>query len=109
VCTNLSGALRGAKDVLRAAHEAAGVPEGGELSEDGLITLHEEECLGVCEFAPVVQINSANHDRVTPERMGEMIAALRAGETPEPSRGSAVATFREASRILAGLQPEAIR
>ena len=57
VCTNLSCSLRGAKDVFEAAREAAGVPAGGELSEDGLITLHEEECLGVCEFAPVVQIN----------------------------------------------------
>jgi NADH-quinone oxidoreductase subunit E len=109
VCTNLSCALLGAKDLLEEAHRASGIPPGEELSDDGLITLHEEECLGVCEFAPVVQINSANHDRVTPERMGEMIAALRAGEAPEPSRGSAVATFREASRILAGLQPEAIR
>jgi NADH-quinone oxidoreductase subunit E len=109
VCTNLSCALLGAKDVVEEAHRASGIPNGEELSEDGLITLHEEECLGVCEFAPVAQVNSANHDRVTPERMGELIAALRAGEVPEPSRGPAVATFREASRILAGLQPEASR
>jgi NADH-quinone oxidoreductase subunit E len=109
VCTNLSCALLGARDLVEEAHRASGIPDGEELSEDGLITLHEEECLGVCEFAPVAQINSANHDRVTPERMGELIAALRAGEVPEPSRGPAVATFREASRILAGLQPEASR
>jgi NADH-quinone oxidoreductase subunit E len=109
VCTNLSCALLGAKDVLEEAHGASGIPQGEDLSEDGLITLHEEECLGACEFAPVVQVNSANHDRVTPERMGELIAALRAGDVLEPSRGPAVATFREASRILAGLQPEAAR
>jgi NADH-quinone oxidoreductase subunit E len=103
VCTNLSCALRGAKEVLLAAHEAAGVPEGGELSEDGLITLHEEECLGVCEFAPVVQVNAANHDDVTPERVRELIAELHEGRVPEPSRGTAVGSFKEASRILAGL------
>ena len=106
VCTNLSCALLGAKDVLEAAHRAGGIPHGSELSEDGVITLHEEECLGVCEFAPAVQINAANYDRVTPERMGVLIAALRAGEVPEPSRGPAVGSFREASRILAGLEPE---
>jgi NADH-quinone oxidoreductase subunit E len=106
VCTNLSCALRGANDVLRAAHEAAGVPEDGELSEDGLITLHEEECLGVCEFAPVVQINAANHDGVTPDRVRGLIEELRAGRVPEPSRGPAVGSFREASRILAGLEPQ---
>jgi NADH-quinone oxidoreductase subunit E len=107
VCTNLSCALRGANDVLRAAHDAAGVPEAGELSEDGLITLHEEECLGVCEFAPVVQINAANHDGVTPDGVRELIAQLRDGRVPEPSRGPAVGSFKEASRILAGLEPEA--
>lgn len=109
VCTNLSCALLGAKDVYEAAHRASGIPHGGELSEDGVITLHEEECLGVCEFAPAVQINSANYDRVTPERMGVLIASLRAGDVPEPSRGPAVGSFREASRILAGLEPEADR
>jgi NADH-quinone oxidoreductase subunit E len=107
VCTNLSCALRGAKDVYDAAHRASGIPHGSELSEDDVITLHEEECLGVCEFAPAVQINSANYDRVTPERMGVLIASLRAGQVPEPSRGPAVGSFKEASRILAGLEPEA--
>ena len=106
VCTNLSCALRGANDVLQAAHDAAGVPEAGELSEDGLITLHEEECLGVCEFAPVVQINAANHDGVTPDGVRALITRLREGRVPEPSRGPAVGSFKEASRILAGLEPE---
>ena len=104
VCTNLSCALRGAKDVLQAARTAAGVSPGSELSEDGLITVHEEECLGVCEFAPAVQINVANHDDVTPERVGELVAGLRDGEVPAPSRGRAVASYREASRILAGVE-----
>ena len=48
---------------------------GQEVSEDGLFTLHEEECLGVCDFAPAVQINVANHDNVSPDRMRELIAA----------------------------------
>ena len=104
VCTNLSCALRGAYDVLEAALEAAGVPSGGELSEDGLVTVHEEECLGVCEFAPVVQINAANHDLVTPERVRELVGSLRDGEIPTPSRGPAVGSHRQASRILAGVE-----
>lgn len=104
VCTNLACALRGAKDVYEEAHLAAGMRHGQEMSDDGLITLHEEECLGVCDFAPAVQINFANHDRVTPERMRELIVALRAGEVPTPARGPAAASFRKASRALAGLE-----
>jgi NADH-quinone oxidoreductase subunit E len=103
VCTNLSCTLRGARDVLAAAREAAGIRPGEEVSDDGAITVHEEECLGVCEFAPAVQVNLANHDRVEPARIGELIAALRDGSVPEPSRGPAVESFRAASRVLAGL------
>jgi NADH-quinone oxidoreductase subunit E len=104
VCTNLACMLRGARHVYEAALEAAGLRHGQELSEDGLITLHEEECLGVCDFAPVAQVNFANHDGVTPERMRELISALREGSVPEPSRGPAVESFKGASRVLAGLE-----
>lgn len=104
VCTNLSCALRGAEDVYEAAHREAGIPHGGEMSEDGLFTVHEEECLGACDAAPVVQVDFVNHDRTTPERMAELIDALRRGEVPPPSRGKAPEDFRHASRILAGLE-----
>jgi NADH-quinone oxidoreductase subunit E len=109
VCTNLPCALRGAKDVYRAARDAAGIPPGEETSEDGVFTVHEEECLGVCEFAPSVQVDVASHDRVTPERAAELVAELRRGEVPEPSRGEALGDFKRASRSLAGLDPEETR
>ena len=102
VCTNLACKLRGAAEVFEAAQEAAGITHGEERSADGLFTVHEEECLGACDAAPVVQVDFANHDRVTPERVVELVEALRAGDVPTPSRGRAPKDFREASRILAG-------
>ena len=105
VCTNLSCALRGANDVYEAAHEATGIPHGGELSDDGLFSVHEEECLGACELAPVVQVNVANHDEVTPDRVRAIVGALREGVVPEPARGPAIQSFKAASRLLAGLEP----
>jgi NADH-quinone oxidoreductase subunit E len=104
VCTNLACKLRGAEAVYAAAREAASIGHGEETSPDGRITVHEEECLGVCDFAPVAQINVCNHDRVSPERMRELVRALQAGEMPAPSRGPAFATYRAASRALAGLE-----
>lgn len=104
VCTNLSCALRGAKDVYAAARRAAGVGHGQETSDDGLFTVHDEECLGACDAAPVVQIDFANHDRVTPAEMASLVEALRGGEVPPPARGIAPRDFRHASRILAGLE-----
>lgn len=103
VCTNLPCALRGAKDVYEEAHRATGIPHGGERSDDGLFSVHEEECLGACDAAPVVQVDFANHDRVTPERMRELIERLRGGEVPAPARGEAAEDLRHASLILAGL------
>jgi len=105
VCTNLACMLRGGREVLEAALEATGMRHGEERSDDEMFTVHEEECLGVCDFAPVAQVNFANHDRVTPERMREMIAGLRDGEIPEPSRGGpAMDSFKAASRVLSGLE-----
>jgi NADH-quinone oxidoreductase subunit E len=108
VCTNLSCALRGSARVYEAAHQASGIPHGEELSADGIVTLHEEECLGACEKAPVVSIDLAYHDEVTPERMGELIRILQAGDVPAPSRGEAMRDFRSASRLLAGLDPQEV-
>lgn len=104
VCTNLACKLRGAGAVYEAAHEAAGLAHGQEVSDDGLLTVHEEECLGVCDVAPAVQVNFANHDEVTPHRMQELVGALRAGDVPPPARGPAFASFKAASRALAGLE-----
>ena len=107
VCTNLSCALRGAKDVYAAAQRASGISHGQELSDDEVITLHEEECLGACEKAPVVAVDFMYHDDVTPERMTELIESLRRGEVPAPSRGEPMRDFRAASRVLAGLEVDA--
>ena len=62
--------------------------------------------LPVGDFAPAVQIDFANHDAVTPERMRELIGQLRAGEVPAPARGPAMASFAAASRVLVGLESE---
>lgn len=103
VCTNLSCALRGAKEVFARAYEILG--EGAEdATEDGLFSLHEEECLGACDAAPVVQLNYVNYDRVTPDGVAELIESVRGGEPPTPPRGTVPEDFRTASRILAGLE-----
>jgi NADH-quinone oxidoreductase subunit E len=106
VCTNLSCSLRGARHVYEAGREVLGLGEEGETSDDGSVTIHEEECLGACDAAPVVTVDFCNHDRVTPERMRGLMQELQRGEVPQPSRGQSVADFRQASSILAGLEGE---
>ena len=78
---------------------------GQERSDDGLFTVHEEECLGVCDFAPVAQIELREpRRRQRPSGCAELIAALRDGDVPEPARGPAMESFKAASRVLAGLE-----
>jgi NADH-quinone oxidoreductase subunit E len=102
VCTNLSCSLRGAREVYERGRSFLGLGDD-ETTEDGAFTLHEEECLGACDAAPVVTVNYVNFDRVTPDAMQELLATLRAGGTPAPARGSFPGDFRAASRILAGV------
>ena len=103
VCTNLSCMLRGAYEIYEAAKEALG--EGCEhRTADGKFTLHEEACLGACAAAPLVQVDGANHDCVTKERIREIIGSLREGKVPDPSRGEALASWKHASHVLAGLE-----
>ena len=94
----------GASEVYEAAHRATGIPHGGEVSDDGDFTVHEEECLGVCEHARRAGERREPRPRRM-ERVTEIVAALRGGEVPEPARGPAVDSFKTASRILAGLEP----
>ena len=102
VCTNLSCALRGANELYAKTKEEL-QPDDEGVSAEGRLTVHEEECLGGCDGAPVVQVNFANYDNMTEKKLVELIDAVRRGEPPPPSRGSTPKDFREASRTLAGL------
>ncbi|MEX0833695.1 MAG: NADH-quinone oxidoreductase subunit NuoE [Actinomycetota bacterium] len=105
VCTNLSCALRGANELYAKAKEIV-EPDDEGVSSDGKLTVHEEECLGGCDGAPVVQVNFANYDNMTEEKLAELIEAVRRGELPAPSRGTTPKDIRDASRTLAGLGGE---
>jgi len=102
ICTNVSCALWGGRGLFERARETLG-DEAMEVTSDGLFTLEEVECLGACDAAPVVQINYCNYDKVTEDRLLKMLEQLRAGEVPQPARGSKPVDHQATSRILAGL------
>jgi len=102
VCTNLSCALLGARRVYERAREVLG-PDCEAVTEDGTFTLHEEECLGACDAAPVVQVNFRNYDRVDEDDIERLISSIRSGKVPTASRGGVPSDFEETSRRLAGI------
>jgi NADH-quinone oxidoreductase subunit E len=77
VCTNVSCALVGAADTLRAFERELGVGVG-ETSDDGLFTLKSVECYGGCGWGPVVSVNERYHEPFPAEQVPELVAQLRA-------------------------------
>jgi NADH-quinone oxidoreductase subunit E len=103
VCTNPSCTLVGARESYQRAQELLG--NGAErMTEDGLFTLEEEECLAACDKAPVVAVNYVYYDQVTADRMEHLIGEIREGGVPEAARGAgAPGDLKQVSRVLAGL------
>lgn len=81
VCGTTPCMLRGSDDIMSACKKR-GMVKGG-ISEDGLWTLTEVECMGNCATAPMVQINDDNYEDLTPERLDAVLDALAKGETPK--------------------------
>jgi NADH-quinone oxidoreductase subunit E len=77
VCTNLSCTLRGANDIVQHVKGAIGVHEAGELSKDGLFSYEEVECLGACEYAPVMRLDHRYEKDLTPQKIDALIAERR--------------------------------
>jgi len=82
VCGTTPCMLRGSDDII-AACKARGMKKG-TVSEDGLWTLTEVECMGNCATAPMVQINDDNYEDLTVERLDGVLDALARGEQPKP-------------------------
>ncbi|MDR2863098.1 MAG: NAD(P)H-dependent oxidoreductase subunit E [Puniceicoccales bacterium] len=77
VCRTLSCALRGAYHTMEALEKAFGCQRGG-TSADGDISLEFVECIASCGTGPVVQVDHALHEGVTPDKAEELAAAVRA-------------------------------
>ena len=78
VCTNLSCALVGAQEVVRAFESELGI-RAGETTEDGQVTFRVVECLNGCGYAPVIAVDHRQRHPVRPEDVPSIVEELRAG------------------------------
>jgi NADH-quinone oxidoreductase E subunit len=76
VCTNLSCALAGAKQVVDALEIELGIPPG-ETSDDGEVTFRLIECAGGCGSAPLVVVDHRYRDPTGPEDVPALVEELR--------------------------------
>jgi len=76
VCTNISCMLRGAYDIFEKFQDELGIGHKG-ITSDGVFSLEEVECIGVCCWAPAIQVNYDFHDDLTPESVPEILGRYR--------------------------------
>jgi NADH-quinone oxidoreductase E subunit len=76
VCRTLSCALGGAERVTEALSDKLGI-KVGETDASGMFTLLEFECLGACDRAPVVMVNDAWHEGLTPDAASALVDDIR--------------------------------
>ncbi|MGY1764476.1 NADH-quinone oxidoreductase subunit NuoE [Geodermatophilus sp. SYSU D00779] len=101
VCTNTLCSVLGGQRIFDALSADLGVHHD-ETAADGSVTLEHAECLAACDYAPVVTVDYEFYDQQDVESARALVAALRRGEKPHPTRGAPLTDFRGVSRQLAG-------
>jgi NADH-quinone oxidoreductase subunit E len=79
VCTNVSCALVGAREVLETFEQELDVA-AGETTEDGEVTLRPVECLGGCGWATIVAVDHHYRTHVQPDDVAGIVQELRNGD-----------------------------
>ncbi len=75
ICRTLSCMLRGGREIADFVRNRFNIAPG-EVTEDGMWSFEEVECLGSCGTAPVVQINDVFFELQTPESLGALIRRI---------------------------------
>lgn len=115
LCGTTPCMLRGSDDIKAVCKEMIG-PERA-VSEDGLFSWLEVECLGACCNAPMVQINKYFFEDLDAENFRDLLSALKEGrdvkvgpQIARPFSGPAtgLTALTSVSPSAAGAQPQAV-
>jgi NADH-quinone oxidoreductase E subunit len=74
VCTNLSCMLSGAAEIVDHLKQRIGVGSSEQVSPDGLFSFEEVECLGACEYAPMMRLDHRFYYDLSPEKIDTLVA-----------------------------------
>ena len=78
VCTNIACQAVGGEELWEHACQSLRL-KNKQVSEDGLISLEEVECMGACSWAPAIQINYDFHHFVSEGDFDRLMDSLRDG------------------------------
>jgi NADH-quinone oxidoreductase subunit E len=68
--------LRGAEKIFEHLRQRLGIGHKQD-TPDGQFHLEEVECIGACCWAPAMQVNYDYHENLTPEKVDEVLEALK--------------------------------
>ena len=99
VCTNPTCKQKGGQEIYENYVEAL----GGHNDPETKVTVEHAECLGICDGAPVVQVNYEMFGPMTVAEGDQLLASCRKGDPPvSPWSGEKPPTFNEVERDLSG-------
>ena len=87
ICRSLACEFCDATACTEAIKSKLGI-DVGQTTDDGKITLIEQECVGSCGTAPVALIDHDLHENITPERICAMIDRILDGSYTEGGSGA---------------------
>ena len=87
VCTTVPCCLLKADELFNDLKEGLEI-ENNEVTQDGLISIHEVECLGACANGPVAQINENYYEDLTKEKLFKLIDDIKSGKELEEEKHS---------------------
>lgn len=77
ICTNICCMLMGSGTIVNHVEKKLGI-KLGESTDDGRIYLKiEEECLAACAGGPMMQVDHVYHEKLTPEKVDEILDGLK--------------------------------
>lgn len=106
VCRGLACSINGAEEIMAYFREKLGV---GHLqtTQDGTFSYEEVECLAACDRPTCMQVNLEFVYSLTPEKIDDMLAAMRAGTyevapMPQTEMPAATWTFTQDAQVATG-------
>jgi NADH-quinone oxidoreductase subunit E len=102
VCTNPTCGMQGGREIYEAYVDKL----GGHVDRDGAgVMVEHAECLGICDAAPVVQINYEMYGPVTTGQALELLDKAKAGDPPASNRsGEVPPPIRQVHREFSGIE-----
>lgn len=78
VCKSLPCYLKNSQKILHCIEDTLGI-KPGETTSDGIFSLELASCIGTCDRAPAMLVNSDVHGNLTPKKIAKILKSYQPG------------------------------